>query len=698
MGKSKSKKAEPSSSKAPKCTCDDPYKCTCGNRPERPSKGHKWYPEEQIWAGKGHKQKGASGQVASISQQAQVTTKGKTTISQWQRLPSQLLVDFCQRQKRPRPHYKQLPLSDTSAYKFRLIVKDTKQADKDLFFVPANAVQNEEQAREEAALLALLQLTPTLPHERKLPEPYRTTWLNSLAATSNNGGGKQQAQPRSKSNSAVAISPAKQANSKPTTTKGTTNEKKKAHATSQPATAQASTHLVSAVKYSSQAEKRKAIQERNQQKAARVRKREALAMANRPPPVMMSESMRKQIEALLRGESNNSSLEDDDEENDEQDDEENETKDYVVDRLHQEGFTLKQAKAAYVSLLGKTNNAGDDWDKVYEECLQWLLVNLNEDQLPISYDPRGHSLDVIVSGGADGMATNSAEVDTILARLDLPRTDANLLAKVAAERKMLFLDCFWQAACKAVAGKISDSTGCSLDKSEVSEIFADEVEALDSIYASSYQKSESGDFTTIRISDDDMTLEVQVKTTAYPASRPTLVVVDKSTFALHAELAKFVCELPLGEPMIFAIHAQAMELLHAGDNLPSATLSSVLASGNEQKDKKQNSKDQAKAAAKQREAVVPTFRKRAANRKRGFWSLSPEQTPTANSSPKVLQSIQRVRDSLPAAGAKREFLDALAKAAKGGRVLLVTGETGSGMRVKQLCPNLVLSNVTDPLQ
>jgi hypothetical protein len=36
-------------------------------------------------------------------------------------------------------------------------------------------VGDEEQAMEEAALFALMHVTPNLPHERRLPEPYKTT-------------------------------------------------------------------------------------------------------------------------------------------------------------------------------------------------------------------------------------------------------------------------------------------------------------------------------------------------------------------------------------------------------------------------------------------------------------------------------------------------------------------------------------------
>ena len=53
MGKAKGGKGGKAEKGPPKCSCTDPFKCTCGNRPERPSRGHKWDPETQQWAGKG---------------------------------------------------------------------------------------------------------------------------------------------------------------------------------------------------------------------------------------------------------------------------------------------------------------------------------------------------------------------------------------------------------------------------------------------------------------------------------------------------------------------------------------------------------------------------------------------------------------------------------------------------------------------
>ena len=137
-----------------------------------------------------------------------MTATGKTQVAQWQRLPSQLLQEFCQRQKRPVPKYKNIGVGSGGAYKYRVVVCDQKDSDKDLFFVPAQAVANEEQAKEEGALLALLQLTPTLPHERKLPDPYKTTWLNAIqsqknAATTSKPQAKKDAPANTASNAAT---------------------------------------------------------------------------------------------------------------------------------------------------------------------------------------------------------------------------------------------------------------------------------------------------------------------------------------------------------------------------------------------------------------------------------------------------------------------------------------------------------------
>ena len=130
--------------------------------------------------------------------EAQTTEIGKTMVAQWQQLPSVPARRRSRRKEgRPRPKYKSI-----GQYKFRVIIQDAKAArrgtDHDMIFVPADACGNEEQAREEAALLALLHLTPNIPHERKLPEPYKTTWIHAIQAAKE----AKKNKPRAKQNAA----------------------------------------------------------------------------------------------------------------------------------------------------------------------------------------------------------------------------------------------------------------------------------------------------------------------------------------------------------------------------------------------------------------------------------------------------------------------------------------------------------------
>ena len=340
MGKGNKKGKGGSSDKgknnAPKCTCDHPYNCACGNRPPRPSKGHKWDPETQQWGGKGHKQKGASGQTASAGKQAETTAVGQTQVAQWQKLPSTILREYCQKQRRPPPKFKDLLNDHTKTnFKIRVIVPDGKDRNKDLILVPAKPVNNEEQAKEEASLLALLQLTPSLPHERKLPEPYKTTWLAAVQAL-------KDAQQSGKS--------------KPTTDKD--NDTKPAASTTGNAgkgssKASSNTNLTLGSTFTSHADRRKQQEEKKRQRNARIRKHEAIRMANRNHPVFLSATLRQQIQRLLKGDIH-LVLEDDADESNQLEPYQSDRQGYVEERLHQEGFTKRQARKAFEE-QSKTN-------------------------------------------------------------------------------------------------------------------------------------------------------------------------------------------------------------------------------------------------------------------------------------------------------------------------------------------------------
>lgn len=734
MGKAKGKGA--AAAAPPKCTCDHPFQCDCGNRPERPSKGHKWYPDDQIWAGKGHKQKGASGQTHSVSEQAKITATGKTQVAQWQRLPSQLLQEFCQRQKRPAPKYKNIGgaggSAGAAAYKYRVVVCDQKDSDKDLFFVPAQAVANEEQAKEEGALLALLQLTPTLPHERKLPDPYKTTWLNAIqsqknAATTSKPQAKKDAPANTASN---ADNGAGVANPSAKSDEATSANNSKAISRSNSCRegdgAVASSNLTLGTTYLSNAAKRQQMEEKRRLQNARIRKHDSIRMANQNHPVFMSAAIRKQIESLLRGDSSSGAL-DLETESDTEDDaataaagnEDSDAEVYVVHRLHSEGFSKRQARTAYSQLV-QTNTkfqAIDDdealWDQLYEECLQWLLVFLNEEKLPEGFDPRGRTLDVVVpasaattfarakvpptDGGPAVDGENNVNSIDFATRHGITVREATLIAALASKQGKSLMDVFWLAIRAAatmadVTNNEAASRSMDATSDEMRETAKDELEALIAIFDSGCSVSAYEDgCSLIRVAIDDgsMTLEVLVQDGVYPGVHPRRITVQgkwpsKVGAALHVELAKFIEDLPLGEPMIFAIHSHAQDLVqsaelseltlipHLGDDEDMATRSEPAAARAPRKHQGsgRNVKPVSRPAVEQR---------RPRDMRKNFWSIHPRDAPPAVAFPKVSLSMERTRKSLPAASSRNEFLAAMKKAEQqGSRVVLVTGETGSG--------------------
>jgi hypothetical protein len=81
-----------------------------------------------------------------------------------------------------------------------------------------------------------------------------------------------------------------------------------------------------------------------------------------------------------------------------------ETRSYIVSSLTKKGFTPSQAQMAYLSItststymahIDENGRNEEQLDKIHDQCLQWLCIHLNEDQLPKSFDPSGQTLDVL---------------------------------------------------------------------------------------------------------------------------------------------------------------------------------------------------------------------------------------------------------------------------------------------------------------
>lgn len=697
MGKAKGGK--PSSkgqeAAAPKCKCEHPFNCDCGNRPPRPSRGHKWDPETQQWGGKGHKQKGGSGQTRVVGEQAQTTAVGQTQVAQWQKLPSALLREFCQKQKRPPPKFKEI-LQDHQKTKFkvRCIVPDAKDSDKDLFLVPANPVANEEQAQEEAALLALLQLTPSLPHERKLPEPYKTTWLTAVQASKAQQQQQQQQQSKGPSNKDGDANAKTASASAPASTH--TNK------------ATANTNLVLGTSHVSSAERRKQQEERKRERNARIRRHENIRMANRDHPVFLSAKLRQQIQRLLQGDSIGINPADD---TDDGEDNENnpellqfasDRQQYVEERLHHEGFTKRQARKAFEQMSSSTisdNNYDDEdeekWERFYDECLQWLCVHLPEDQLPEGFDPRGQTLDVLALGkgssnggttsqkktnvsssgnGAPATATATLEVQQLATKYGLVPADATWLLSRASSTNESVDKVLWNRIVELaeVSFDFGDQDGSTGE--HISQTLDEEMEALAAMFPEGLSVEKKGRFTTIAIPiPDDLILTITLDNNSYPSLPPKSVLcsgadacwsIPGAGVGFHIELIKFLASMTFGEPMIFEIFSQVQMQQQSMDDLPSVSLSGSV-------------EFPPPIVAVKNVAATDTTKKSSAfikprtaframrPRERGvFWSTHPSKTTTATAFPKLSATLQMQRKSLPAGKARGDFLSILREADK----------------------------------
>ena len=127
-------------------------------------------------SGKGHRQKGAG---TVIVGKAPVVTNDGVVLRAHERLPTQLLQEWTQREKRPAPRYKARPPGN----RFMVFINDAKNSAHDMNFCPVQTdFESEKVAKDYAALLALEKVQGNMPLENKLPEPYCSVWKQMLAA------------------------------------------------------------------------------------------------------------------------------------------------------------------------------------------------------------------------------------------------------------------------------------------------------------------------------------------------------------------------------------------------------------------------------------------------------------------------------------------------------------------------------------
>eukprot|EP00934_Nitzschia_sp_Nitz4_P000621 Nitzschia sp. Nitz4//scaffold345_size17508//11578//16174//NITZ4_008825-RA/size17508-snap-gene-0.8-mRNA-1//-1//CDS//3329548634//621//frame0 len=644
-------------STTPRCSCEHPYNCDCGNRPPRPSKGHKWDPETQQWGGKGHKQKGASGQTSAVGQQAKVTQVGQTQIAQWQRLPSHLLQEFCKKQKRPPAKFKDL-LKDPTQFKFRCIVPDAKDPNKDMFFVPSTPVANEEQSKEESAILALLHLTPTLPHESKLPEPYKTTWLTLVASS------KEQ-NPKVRGSAAASSKPNDSTEKTMPSTQGTSK-------------ATANQRLQASTIFVSKADQKTKQDQRRIERNDRIRRHEAIRMANRDHPVFLSFKLRQQIQAVLMSDGTMSDLDLDDTKNAEAlEPYSSDLQQYVEERLHHEGFSKFQARKSFEQ-ANPTANTEDAWEPAYELCLQWLCLHIPEDQLPEGFDPQRQALDV---------GTNlPLAVQNLATKYGLVTQDAKWLMKQQKDFPLLSTDTiFWNKVLE-IAGGLPQRSESTLSLEERQQIFQEEVDALNAMFPDDWSQSKNGSLTTVLIKTPGaLTLTVVLDLEQYPASLPQKVLCLAPMegcwekvgvgVGLHVQMLEFLASMPLGEPMLFELYNHMQGLHQSMGEIPDHRLFNVAQPHTPKLSVGGNPKTATTLPSPLENIPLHCKRPRA----RGpFWSTEPSRSPPAEAFPLLPKSLEFQRKGLPAGKARSDFLEKLAQSEKASRVVLVTGDTGCG--------------------
>jgi len=104
---------------------------------------------------------------------------GGVIVKEWQRLPRQLVQEYCQREKRPRPFYPRAFCNESNKFRVRCVVGDPKgKKEKDLMFCSNESFSSVNESEEWSSLLALKHLTPNLPLEQKLPDPYKAGWIS----------------------------------------------------------------------------------------------------------------------------------------------------------------------------------------------------------------------------------------------------------------------------------------------------------------------------------------------------------------------------------------------------------------------------------------------------------------------------------------------------------------------------------------
>ena len=277
--------------------------------------------------------------------------------------------------------------------------------EKDLTFCPAQDAESAASAKEFAATVALLHLTPDLPMERKFPEPYRTTWLQSLAAKAEEEKAARKAakgKGKGKDSAKAKAEPKSKAKGASSTPEQTEDENAGASSSRQTFGGPSAVTLTSDRKFASKAEGDAFRREKQETRDRKRNMREARNMANPNFPILLAKRMRLMIEeALDLHPKGNNSNNDDNEEFDDLSDAQIE----VIRKCEEYGFD----ENTIVKALNSAQSKGIQDDQLQQKVLEWLLLYVPESELPERFNADRGQFKVLTHKTENSAKTKTAE-------------------------------------------------------------------------------------------------------------------------------------------------------------------------------------------------------------------------------------------------------------------------------------------------
>eukprot|EP00750_Incisomonas_marina_P022843 INCI4998.9.p1 GENE.INCI4998.9~~INCI4998.9.p1 ORF type:complete len:1527 (+),score=269.06 INCI4998.9:207-4583(+) len=367
--------------------------------------------------GRGHRQKGG-GTVQKSKGDVYIHSVGLWR-HEAERFPSEILQQYCQKNKLPKAHIMARAQSkqhgggggggheDTDAGNWQGCVKmpDPKgKKEKDRYFRTVETFATKELAKQGASLLALFEYDGQRPFNRQFPDPFGATWKSLQAQASGAAPAKPKAVPKvpptvpiSKTSESTDSPGASDSTDKNVTSKAAEAKRKASHLGAVPTLTLTTGNSVHEQRLKT--ESRRVKQKAYEDKAASRARRERARHLN----IMLSQKRRRTIRhiiqsfhedwerSLMRSKLHSASLQSS---NPIADAVSSEVTIDETDVAHIEhlGFTEVQAREALGCL--RVAKFARNQQRRIQCAVDWLLIKLNEEDLPPAFDPRGFNLEV----------------------------------------------------------------------------------------------------------------------------------------------------------------------------------------------------------------------------------------------------------------------------------------------------------------